>query len=58
VELLGPENVHISVYENDADTAANVALASFKDKLECQLPSILSLSVASTNSGRQLFHRV
>jgi hypothetical protein len=40
VELLGPENVHLSVYENDADAAANAALARFKDKLRCKSPSI------------------
>jgi hypothetical protein len=45
VELLGPDNVHVSVYENDADDAAKVALASFKDRLGCRLPYILTMSV-------------
>jgi hypothetical protein len=45
VELLGPDNVHVSVYENDADDAAKEALASFKEKLRCNLP------IASTCSN-------
>lgn len=39
VELLGPDNVHLSVYENDADPAANEALEQFKSKLNCQFRS-------------------
>ncbi|KAF2735263.1 hypothetical protein EJ04DRAFT_601067 [Polyplosphaeria fusca] len=35
LDLLGPDNVHLSVYENDADTAANVALKEFEKKLKC-----------------------
>ncbi|KAF2815758.1 uncharacterized protein BDZ99DRAFT_565695 [Mytilinidion resinicola] len=37
VELLGPENVHLSVYENDADPSANTALDTFRDKLSCNI---------------------
>ena len=36
VELLGPDNVHLSVYENDADPTANEALEQLKSKLNCQ----------------------
>ncbi|KAF2191863.1 glycosyltransferase family 69 protein [Zopfia rhizophila CBS 207.26] len=35
VELLGPENVYLSVYENDADSSAIAALESLKSKLRC-----------------------
>ena len=35
VELLGPQNVHISVYENDASPQAKVALEGMKEKLQC-----------------------
>ena len=35
VELLGPQNVHLSVYENDASSQAKVALESMKNKLQC-----------------------
>ena len=35
VDLLGPDNVYVSVYENDADSAANTALDKLKDKLDC-----------------------
>lgn len=40
VELLGPDNVHLSVYENDADVAANEALEQFKSTLDCQSRSL------------------
>jgi hypothetical protein len=36
VELLGPDNVHLSVYENDADPTAKEALEQLKSKLNCQ----------------------
>jgi hypothetical protein len=36
VDLLGPDNVHLSIYENDADPAANAALDSFKTKVSCK----------------------
>jgi hypothetical protein len=36
VELLGPDNAHLSVYENDADPMANEALEQLKSKLNCQ----------------------
>ncbi|OCL13448.1 glycosyltransferase family 69 protein [Glonium stellatum] len=35
VELLGPENVHVSVYENDADPPAKASLESLEKKLTC-----------------------
>lgn len=36
VQLLGPDNVYMSIYENDADDAANSALDNFKQKLTCE----------------------
>ena len=36
VELLGPQNVHLSVYENDASSQAKVALEDMKKKIQCQ----------------------
>ena len=35
VELLGPQNVHLSIYENDADPQAKAALESMQNKLTC-----------------------
>lgn len=35
VDLLGPDNVYVSVYENDADSAANLALDRLKERLNC-----------------------
>ena len=34
VDLLGPDNVYVSVYENGADSAANSALDRLKDRLD------------------------
>lgn len=36
VDLLGPDNVHLSIYENDADPAASAALAGFREKVQCK----------------------
>lgn len=36
VELLGPENVHLSVYENDPDPLAKEALESLGRQLSCK----------------------
>ncbi|KAF2144117.1 glycosyltransferase family 69 protein [Aplosporella prunicola CBS 121167] len=35
VDLLGPENVHLSIYENDPDDLAKDALESFKSRVKC-----------------------
>lgn len=35
VELLGPQNVHLSIYENDADPLAKAALESMEHKVNC-----------------------
>ncbi|KAK7530277.1 cryptococcal mannosyltransferase 1-domain-containing protein [Phyllosticta citribraziliensis] len=35
VDLLGPENVHLSVYENDPDDEAKAALEDFKNHASC-----------------------
>ena len=42
VELLGPQNVHLSIYENDADPLAKAALESMEHKITCQCPSSFS----------------
>lgn len=36
VELLGPENVFLSIYESDSGAEAQVAFNGFKDKIRCQ----------------------
>ncbi|MCJ1429742.1 hypothetical protein MMC29_007657 [Sticta canariensis] len=35
VDLLGPQNVHLSIYENDADESANAALQDMTRKAKC-----------------------
>ena len=35
VELLGPQNVHLSIYENDADPLAKAALESMEQRITC-----------------------
>lgn len=35
VELLGPSNIHLSVYENDADPEAKAALEDMAKKITC-----------------------
>ncbi|KAK4953831.1 hypothetical protein LTR10_008435 [Elasticomyces elasticus] len=35
VDLLGPQNVYLSVYENNADPKAKAALIDFTQRLEC-----------------------
>jgi len=36
VNLLGPENVHLSVYENDPNDAAKASLAKLGGQLKCE----------------------
>ena len=36
VELLGPENVFLSIYENDSGAEAHAAFKLFEDKVQCQ----------------------
>lgn len=36
VQLLGPQNVHLSVYENDPNIAAKASLAKLGDQLKCK----------------------
>ena len=36
VELLGPQNVHLSIYENDADPLAKAALENMEHKINCE----------------------
>jgi hypothetical protein len=38
VDLLGPENVFLSIYENDADEKAKEVLTQFSEKLHCKMP--------------------
>ena len=35
VELLGPQNVYLSIYENDADPRAKAALENMQNKITC-----------------------
>ena len=35
VDLLGPQNVHLSIYENDADPLAIAALERMRNKITC-----------------------
>jgi hypothetical protein len=35
IDLLGPENVYLSIYENDSGTEARQTLSSFKSKVPC-----------------------
>ena len=35
VELLGPQNVYLSIYENDADPFAKAALKGIEYKITC-----------------------
>ena len=35
IDVLGPENVHLSIYENDADEKSKAALDKFKPKVSC-----------------------
>ena len=35
IRILGPRNVHLSLYENDADNESNAALAKFQETLSC-----------------------
>lgn len=43
VHLLGPSNVHVSVYENDPDELAKAALSSLASRLPCRCPSTKAL---------------
>lgn len=38
VDLLGPDNVHVSLYENDADAISKESLVRFKQLLPCMSP--------------------
>lgn len=38
VELLGPENVFVSIYENDSGLPTQVALNELRNQLPCKLP--------------------
>lgn len=42
IELLGPQNVHLSVYEDDASPKAKAALASIQGKVSGQCPLLCS----------------
>jgi len=41
VNLLGPENVHLSVYENDPNDAAKASLAKLGGQLKCEFSAII-----------------
>lgn len=36
IDLLGPHNVHLSIYEDNADLKTKQALAEFRDKVPCK----------------------
>jgi len=36
VELLGPENVHLSIYEDNPDLVTKQSLDSFRDQVKCE----------------------
>jgi len=36
VNLLGPENVHLSIYEDNPDPMTKQSLASFRTKVKCE----------------------
>ena len=36
VDLLGPQNVHLSIYENDATPQAQAALQSMEARVQCE----------------------
>lgn len=50
VGLLGPENVHISVYENDPDAMAEASLQKLRTRLTCKCESKLHLDKLFTRS--------
>lgn len=37
VDLIGPENVFLSVYENDSGEGVKAALRELKEKLKCKM---------------------
>lgn len=43
VDLLGPQNVHLSIYENDADERTKQSLRAMKEKAKCMssLPLVI-----------------
>ena len=36
VDLLGPQNVHLSIYENDADPVTRQSLKKLEEKVDCE----------------------
>ena len=38
VDLLGPDNVYLSVYENDPDSLSKAALEDFESRVNCKIP--------------------
>lgn len=59
VELLGPENVHLSVYENDPDPEAEEALQSLGRQLSCKYfhsPSTFVIADLAGNTSLVMEH--
>lgn len=52
VELLGPQNVHLSVYENDATSQAKDALERMDAKVQCRYPPSYCLPEEATDRAR------
>lgn len=64
VEILGPENVFLSIYENDADEQARVALRDFEKMVSCNNSivhdhlDLASLPHVTTPSGASRLKRI
>jgi ZIP family zinc transporter len=40
VSLLGPDNVHLSIYENDPDVGSRKALLEIEKRVTCKSPDV------------------
>ncbi|KAK5122314.1 hypothetical protein LTR85_004225 [Meristemomyces frigidus] len=64
IHILGPENVHLSVYENDADERSTAALYEFEKRLSCNSSIVVEevdlsqFARVSTADGRQKVKRI
>lgn len=57
VDILGPENVFLSLYKNDPDPHAKTALDNFSSLVKCKLGRVGNMKSMLT-SNRQCFYRV
>nr|POE59367.1 hypothetical protein CFP56_24636 [Quercus suber] len=64
IDILGPENVHLSIYENDADPEARAALQIFGEGLKCNSSVVeekldhSQLTHVSTSDGQSRLKRI